>query len=389
MNIETKLVQASVKKDPSTGSISTPIYQCATFEHPGLGQSTGFDYSRTANPTRKVLEEAIASLEEGDAGFAFSSGMAALTAIFFLFKPGDHVVISDDLYGGTYRLLEQTFKQYGITASYTNTCCLDDIQAAIQDNTVALFIETPTNPLMKITDLEAVSLLAKKKGLLTIVDNTFLTPYLQKPIRLGADIVIHSASKYLGGHNDVIGGLVVTASPELSEKVGKLQNGAGGILGPQDAWLIIRGMKTLAVRMEQQQKNAIRIAEWLNQHELIKKVYYPSLASQQEQEILKKQSKGYGAMISFEVTDQALVAELLQNVKILSFAESLGGVESLITYPATQTHADMPKAYREKIGLTDLLLRLSVGIENVDDLIADLNQALEVGAKNLAAKSAL
>lgn len=387
MNIETKLVQASVKKDPTTGALSTPIYQCATFEHPGLGQSTGFDYSRTANPTRKVLEEAITSLEEGDAGFAFASGMAAITAIFFLFKPGDHIVISDDLYGGTYRLLEETFKNYGITATYTNTCCLNDIQAAITDHTAAIFIETPTNPLMKITDIEAVTKLAKEKGLLTIVDNTFLTPYLQKPILLGADIVIHSASKYLGGHNDVIGGLVVTASPELSQKIGKLQNGAGSILGPQDSWLLLRGMKTLAVRMEQQQKNAIQIAEWLNQHELVKKVYYPSLASQSDQDILKKQSKGFGAMLSFEVEDVALVAELLGNVKIISFAESLGGVESLITYPTTQTHADIPKEYREKIGLTDLLLRLSVGIENVADLIADLEQALEVSAKKLASNS--
>ena len=261
MNIETKLVQATVKKDPATGAISVPIYQNATFEHPGLGQSTGYDYSRTLNPTRKALEDAIASLEEGDRGFAFSSGMAAITSILFLFKPGDHIVISDDLYGGTYRLLEETFKNYGVTATYTDTCCINKIKEVITDQTAAIFIETPSNPLMKITDIPAVCELAKEKGLLTIVDNTFLTPYLQKPITLGADIVVHSASKYLGGHNDVIGGLVVTATPELSEKIGKLQNGAGAILGPQDSWLLIRGMKTLAVRMEKQQENAEKAAD--------------------------------------------------------------------------------------------------------------------------------
>ncbi|MGM9926853.1 MAG: trans-sulfuration enzyme family protein [Bacillus sp. (in: firmicutes)] len=386
MNIETKLVQATVKKDPATGAISVPIYQNATFEHPGLGQSTGYDYSRTLNPTRKALEDAIASLEEGDRGFAFSSGMAAITSILFLFKPGDHIVISDDLYGGTYRLLEETFKNYGVTATYTDTCCINKIKEVITDQTAAIFIETPSNPLMKITDIPAVCELAKEKGLLTIVDNTFLTPYLQKPITLGADIVVHSASKYLGGHNDVIGGLVVTATPELSEKIGKLQNGAGAILGPQDSWLLIRGMKTLAVRMEKQQENAERIANWLNKHHLVQKVYYPSLASQQEQDIMNKQSRGNGAMISFEVKNVKLVAELLKNVNIISFAESLGGVESLITYPTTQTHADIPKEYREKIGLSDLLLRLSVGIENADDLIGDLEQALLESEKSVYSK---
>ncbi|MGM9922928.1 MAG: trans-sulfuration enzyme family protein [Bacillus sp. (in: firmicutes)] len=382
MKIETKLVQAGVKKDPATGAISTPIYQNATFEHPELGKSTGFDYSRTANPTRQSLEEAIALLEEGDAGFAFSSGMAAITTVLFLFKPGDHIVISDDLYGGTYRLLEELFAQYSITASYIDTSCLDEVESAINERTAGLFIETPSNPLMKVTDLEAICKLAKKYGLLTIVDNTFLTPFLQKPIKYGADIVIHSASKYIGGHNDVIGGLVVTADEEYSEKVRRLQNGAGAILGPQDSWLLLRGLKTLAVRLERQQQNAQRIAEWLAEHELVKSVYYPGLAGHPGREIMEKQSAGFGAMIAFEVKDESIVADLLKHVKVISFAESLGGVESLITYPSTQTHADIPKEYREEKGVSDLLLRFSVGIESVTDLIEDLQQAFRCSRYN-------
>lgn len=376
MNIETQIVQAGIKKDPNTGSISMPIYQTATFEHPQLGESTGFDYSRTANPTRKALEEAIARLEEGDRGFAFSSGMAAITTILFLFKPGDHIVISDDLYGGTYRLLEETFRDYGVTASYVDTSCINDVKNAITDQTAALFIETPSNPLMKITDLQAVCSLAKEKGLLAIVDNTFLTPYIQKPLLFGADIVVHSASKYLGGHNDVIGGLVVTGSVEYSEKIAKLQNGTGAILGPQDSWLILRGMKTLALRLRQQQENAEKIAHWLESHPLVKKVFYPGLNNHPQKKTMEFQSKGYGAMLSFEVKKSSIVAEVLKNVKIICFAESLGGVESLITYPATQTHADIPQEIREEKGISDCLLRLSVGIEHVEDIIGDLNQAL-------------
>ncbi|MGN1387600.1 MAG: trans-sulfuration enzyme family protein [Bacillus sp. (in: firmicutes)] len=377
MNIETRLAQAGVKQDPQTGAISTPIYLSATFEHPEFGKSTGFDYSRTANPTRKVLEETIAALEEGHAGFAFSSGMAAITSVLFLFKPGDHLVISDDLYGGTYRLVEQVFKQYDITASYVDTSCLDEVKAAITDKTAALFIETPTNPLMKITDLKAISEIAKENGLLTIVDNTFLTPYLQKPITLGADLVIHSGTKYLGGHNDVIAGLVVTATEELSARIVAFQNGAGAILSPFDSWLLLRGMKTLALRIEQQQKNAAKIAAFLAEHELVKKVYYPGLATAADKAIIESQSCGYGGMLSFEVKNQEVVKAVLKHVNIISYAESLGGVETLITYPATQTHADIPVEIREARGVTEGLLRLSVGIENAEDLIEDLKQALQ------------
>lgn len=377
MNIETRLAQAGVKQDPRTGAISTPIYLSATFEHPEFGKSTGFDYSRTANPTRKVLEETIAALEEGHAGFAFSSGMAAITSVLFLFKPGDHLVISDDLYGGTYRLVEQVFKQYDITASYVDTSCLDEVKAAITDKTAALFIETPTNPLMKITDLKAISEIAKENGLLTIVDNTFLTPYLQKPITLGADLVIHSGTKYLGGHNDVIAGLVVTATEELSARIVAFQNGAGAILSPFDSWLLLRGMKTLALRIEQQQKNAAQIAVFLAEHELVNKVYYPGLATAADKVIIESQSRGYGGMLSFEVKNQEVVKAVLKHVNIISYAESLGGVETLITYPATQTHADIPVEIREARGVTEGLLRLSVGIENAEDLIEDLKQALQ------------
>lgn len=377
MNIETRLAQAGTKQDPQTGAISMPIYLSATFEHPEFGKSTGFDYSRTANPTRKVLEESIAALEEGHSGFAFSSGMAAITSVLFLFKPGDHLVISDDLYGGTYRLIEQLFKQYDINATYVDTGCLDQVKAAITEKTAALFIETPSNPLMKITDLKAISELAAENGLLTIVDNTFLTPYLQKPITLGADIVIHSGTKYLGGHNDVIAGLVVTASEQLSQRIVAFQNGAGAILSPFDSWLLLRGMKTLALRIEQQQKNAAKIAAFLSEHELVNKVYYPGLADQEQRAIMESQSRGFGGMLSFEVKSPEIVKAVLKHVNIISFAESLGGVETLITYPATQTHADIPVEIREARGVSDGLLRLSVGIENADDLIEDLKQALQ------------
>ncbi|WP_026694946.1 trans-sulfuration enzyme family protein [Peribacillus kribbensis] len=376
MKIDTLLVRAGIQRDPATGSISTPIYQSATFAHPELGKSTGYDYSRTANPTRAALEEAIAVLEKGHKGFAFSSGMAAITTLLFLFKPGDHLIVSDDLYGGTYRLLEEVFGHYGITASYTDTSSVENVRNSITSRTKALFIETPTNPLMKVTDLELMIGTAKEHGLLTIVDNTFMTPYLQQPIAYGADIVMHSATKYLGGHNDSVAGLVVTASEELSEKVLKLQNGAGAILGPQDSWLILRGMKTLGVRLERQQENAGRLAEWLKDHPAIQHVYYPGLNDHPEYEISSRQARGFGAMLSFTVKEKETVPAILKNLKIISFAESLGGVESLITYPYTQTHADIPEEIRQSRGVTDKLLRLSVGIENIEDLLEDLKSVL-------------
>ncbi|WP_409288725.1 trans-sulfuration enzyme family protein [Peribacillus sp. SCS-37] len=376
MKIETLLVQSGMYRDPSTGSISTPIYQSATFSHPALGQSTGYDYSRTANPTRTALEEAIAALEKGDKGFAFASGMAAITSILLLFKPNDHLVVSDDLYGGTYRILEEVFSHYGITATYVDTSSIEAITSAVKENTKGLFIETPTNPLMKVTDLKAALSFAKEKGILSVVDNTFMTPYLQRPIKFGADIVMHSATKYLGGHNDAVAGLVVTAHEELSLKMAKIHNGAGAILGPQDSWLILRGMKTLGIRLDRQQANAARIAEVLNAHPSIETVYYPGLEDHPQYELSRRQAEGFGAMLSFTVKNMELVPHILENLKVISFAESLGGVESLITYPATQTHADIPREIRDARGITDKLLRLSVGIENAEDLIEDLTAVL-------------
>ena len=375
MHIETKLVRAGIGKDPRTGAVSTPIYQVATFEHPRLGESTGYDYSRTANPTRTILEETAAELESGVTGAAFASGMAAVTAVLHLFAPGDHLVVTEDLYGGTYRVLREVLDGYGVQTSFVDTSCIQAIEAAIQPNTKAIFIETPTNPLMKVSDIPAIVALARAHGLLTIVDNTFMTPYLQRPLELGADIVLHSASKYLGGHNDVIAGLVVTREASWGERIRFIQNATGAILGPQDSWLLLRGMKTLALRMERQQSNAQAIAEWLGSQPQVEAVYYPGLPGHSGYEVNKKQASGAGGMLSFTVKDEELVPYLLENLKLITFAESLGGVESLITFPARQTHADIPEEIREKLGISNRLLRLSVGIENVDDILEDIKEA--------------
>jgi cystathionine gamma-synthase len=379
MKIETTLAHAGLCSDQTTGATSTPIYQTATFRHPALGVSTGYDYSRTINPTREAFEEVMAKLENGDRGFAFSSGMAAITAIVMLFSSGDHLIVSDDLYGGTYRVFEKVFRQFGITVSYVDTSNPATVQKAIiPAKTKAVFIETPTNPLMKITDLSAIVTLAHQEGLLTIVDNTFMTPYLQRPLELGIDMVVHSGSKYLSGHNDVISGIVVTRSPELSERIKFIQNSTGAILGPQDSWLMLRGIKTLALRMEKQQENAAQIAVWLTRNSKVKAVYYPGLPNHPGGQLQQKQSSGFGAMISFRVLDARWVAQIINRVQVITFAESLGGVETLITYPVKQTHGDIPPAVREKVGVTDDLIRLSVGIEDVHDLTADLEQALTI-----------
>lgn len=376
MKIESQLAQIGSVKEPVTGAVSFPVYQATAFRHPQLGQSTGFDYARTKSPTRAVLEEAAAQLESGDAGFACSSGMAALQTIFAYFSQGDHLIVSLDLYGGTYRLLERIMKRFGVTASYVDTNDIDGMSSLLQDNTKAVLIETPTNPLMMITDLERVCGWAKSKGLLTIVDNTLLTPYLQRPIELGADIVIHSATKYLGGHNDVLAGLIVTKGEELSKEMAILHNSIGAVLGPQDSWLLMRGMKTLALRMERHQYNATRIAEYLLGHEAIEEVYYPALKHHPGHDVQNRQSTGNTGIFSFRLKDARYVEPILRHIKLIAFAESLGGVESLMTYPAMQTHADIPEEIRKAIGVDDRLLRFSVGIEHIDDLIADLEQAL-------------
>lgn len=386
MKIESRLAQIGSIQEPVTGAVSFPIYQATAFRHPKLGESTGFDYARTKSPTRSVLEEAVAELEAGDAAFACSSGMAALQTIFAYFSQGDHLIVSLDLYGGTYRLLERIMSRFGVTASYVDTNDIDAMSERLTPNTKAVLIETPTNPLMMITDLERVCGWAKSKGLLSIVDNTLLTPYLQRPIELGADIVIHSATKYLGGHNDVLAGLIVTKGKQLSETMAVLHNSIGAVLGPQDSWLLMRGMKTLALRMERHEANATAIANYLLNHSAVEEVYYPALPHHPGHEIQNRQSSGNTGIFSFRLKDARYVEPILRHIKLIAFAESLGGVESLMTYPAVQTHADIPEEIRRAVGVDDRLLRFSVGIEHADDLIADLAQALEAAKREIEAQ---
>lgn len=375
--VQTRLAQAGNHRDPATGAVSMPIYHSTTYSHPELGHSTGFDYSRLANPTRKVLEETIADLEGGVKGFAFSSGMAAIHCVCQLLRPGDHVIISNDLYGGTYRLFEQILKPLGVSADYVDTGEEAVVESLIRSETRALFIETPTNPTMQISNLRALVEMAHARDILVIVDNTFMSPYFQQPILLGADLVVHSATKFLGGHNDVLAGLVVAKDAAVAERIYFYQNAIGAVLGPQDSWLLLRGMKTLALRMEAHDKNARELAEWLSNQSEVTKVYYPGLSSHPRREVHESQSTGYGGMISFEVADAQWVPRILQSLRLITFAESLGGVESLITFPAVQTHADIPAELRDAVGVTDRLLRLSVGIEHVEDLKGDLAHALK------------
>lgn len=383
MNIESRLAQIGSLEDPATGAVSFPVYQATAFRHPRLGQSTGFDYSRTKSPTRAVLEAAAADLESGDAGFACSSGMAALQTVFAMFRQGDHLLVSLDLYGGTYRLLEQIMTRFGVSATYVDTNDLDALESRSLPNTKAVLIETPTNPLMMITDIAKVSAWAKRKNLLVIVDNTLLTPFFQRPIELGADIVVHSATKYLGGHNDVLAGLIVAKGEALCKELAFLHNSIGSVLGPQDSWLLMRGMKTLALRMERHQANALRIAEWLREHDAIAEVYHPGLPGHPGYDIQNRQSSGHTGIFSFRMKDARTVEPILRHIRLIAFAESLGGVESLMTYPAIQTHADIPEEIRRKVGVDDRLLRFSVGIEHADDLIADLGQAIDAAQREI------
>ncbi|MCM3783297.1 aminotransferase class I/II-fold pyridoxal phosphate-dependent enzyme [Neobacillus mesonae] len=383
LKIESRLAQIGSIKEPVTGAVNFPIYQSTAFRHPKLGQSTGFDYIRTTNPTRKVLEEAAAELEAGDAGFACSSGMAAIMTIFAKFGQGDHLIISLDLYGGTYRLVERILSKNGITASYVDTNDLDALESVRNENTKAIFIETPTNPLMMITDIEKVCGWANKHGLLSIVDNTLLTPYFQRPLELGADIVVHSATKYLGGHNDVLCGLIVTKGKELSEEMAFLHNSIGAVLSPSDSYQLMRGMKTLALRMERHEYNATKVAEFLLAHPLITDVYYPALPDHPGHDIQNKQSGGNTGILSFKVRDARFVEPILRHIKLVAFAESLGGVESLMTYPAVQTHADIPVEIRDASGVDERLLRFSVGIEHIDDIVADLSSAFDAAHQEI------
>ncbi len=377
MKIETLLIHGGSTEDTLTGSVNVPIYQTSTFKQEGLGQNRGFEYARTKNPTRSALERLIAQLEEGDEGFAFSSGMAAITTVLSLLSHGDKILISDNLYGGSYRVLDKVFKRFGIMYSMVDTTNLELFKKEMNNTYQAVLIETPTNPLLGISDIEEISKIVHEHNAIVIVDNTFMSPYIQKPIQLGADIVIHSGTKYLGGHSDLIAGLVITKSPELSQRIGFLQNAMGAILGPQDSFLLIRGIKTLALRMDRHIENAQEVLKFLVNHKYVIKVFHPNLTSHQNHEISRKQAKSGGAMVSFELNQLLDVNIFLSSLRVITLAESLGGVESLISHPATMTHASYPKEHRELIGIRDNLVRLSIGIEHYQDLIDDLNDAFE------------
>lgn len=357
------------------GSVSFPIYQTATYAHPGAGQSTGFDYSRLQNPTREQVEKVVCQLEGGIDAFALSSGMAAISLLMELFAPGDHIIADCDLYGGSIRLFDNVSSKNGISFTRVN-CATENLETLITEKTRAIYIETPTNPMMNVTDIAATAALAKKHKLLLIVDNTFMSPYFQNPLELGADIVIHSGTKYLAGHNDTLAGFIVTNRADIQEKLRFLIKTTGAGLAPFDCWLLLRGIKTLAVRMEKAQENAVKIADWLKKQKAVIRVIYPGLKEHPGYKIMKKQARGFGAMLTFQTDTTERALSILSRVRLIQYAESLGGVESLITYPTTQTHADVPEEIRLKNGITPATLRLSVGIENADDLIADLQQAL-------------
>ena len=363
------------------GAISFPIYQSATFEHTAVGESSGFDYSRLQNPTRQKLEGVVASLEGGVDALAFSSGMAAITALMEIFKPGDHIITDSDLYGGSIRLFSNISEKNGITFDHIN-CNKQDVRKFITKNTRAVYIETPTNPMMNVIDIRKLSDIAHKNNLLLIVDNTFLTPYFQNPFELGADIIIHSGTKFLAGHNDTLAGFIVTSSKEISEKLRFIIKTVGSGLSPFDSWLVLRGIKTLPVRMEKAQANAKRIVEFLLTKREVKKVYYPGIAGTKAFKVCREQARGFGSMVTFEVESSALAKHILKETKLIPFAESLGGCETLLTYPVTQTHADVPEKVRLRNGITDSVLRLSVGIEDVDDLIKDISQAIDSFSQN-------
>lgn len=376
MDIESLLIHGGVDGDKTTGAVNVPIYQTSTYRQSELGVNSGYEYSRTGNPTRYALEKLISDLEGGYAGYAFASGMAAITAALMLFKSGDKVLISDNVYGGSFRVLDKVFKNFKLEYELVNTSNEKLVEEKVTDNVKAIFIETPTNPLMTITDIKKIAGIAKNYGILTIVDNTFMTPYLQKPIELGADIVVHSATKYLGGHSDLVAGLAVVNSKELAEKLHFIQNSTGGVLNPFDSWLLIRGIKTLSVRMDRHIENASYLAEFLKNHPAVEKVYYPGLEDHPGYEIHKKQANGAGAIISFVLKEGFNINEFFKGVELITLGESLGGVESLISHPATMTHASIPAEIRQKVGIVDNLIRLSVGIENKKDLVKDIEKAL-------------
>jgi cystathionine gamma-lyase len=377
MKFATKAIHAGQEPDPATGAIMTPIYQTSTYAQQGLGEHKGYEYARTGNPTRTALENCLASLENGQYGLAFASGMAAEHAILSLLNAGDHMIACDDLYGGSYRIFERIMGRYQVRTSYVTASNVQEYERAIRPETRLIWLETPTNPLLRLVDIRAVAEIAHRHNLLLIVDNTFSSPYFQRPLELGADIVLHSTTKYINGHSDVIGGAVVTNDPQVYESIKFFQNAAGGVPGPHDAWLTLRGIKTLAVRMRQHEENAHIVARFLAEHPRVEKVYYPGLASHPDHELAKRQMRGFGGMVSFQFKGTlADVDKVVRRFQLFTFAESLGGVESLVCHPASMTHGSIPREIREARGLNDTLLRLSIGIEDAEDLLADIEQAL-------------
>jgi cystathionine beta-lyase/cystathionine gamma-synthase len=377
MKFSTRAIHAGQEPDPSTGALMTPIFQTSTYAQTGLGEHKGYEYARTGNPTRTALEACLASLENGKYGLAFASGLAAEQAVLSLLNAGDHMVACDDLYGGTYRIFERILRRHNITTSYATANSIAEYELAIRPNTRLIWLETPTNPLLQLADIRAIAEIAHKHNLLLVVDNTFSSPYFQQPLDLGADIVLHSTTKYINGHSDVIGGAVITSNDEVYEAIKFHQNAAGAVPGPFDVWLTLRGVKTLALRMKQHEENTFTVANFLSEHPRVEKVYYPGLASHPDHELAKRQMHGFGGMVSFQFKGTlADVDQVVRRFKIFTFAESLGGIESLVCHPASMTHGSIPREIREARGLTDTLLRLSVGIEDVEDLLADLHQAL-------------
>ena len=383
MKFGTKAIHAGQKPDPVTGAIMTPIYQTSTFVQSAPGEHRGYEYARTGNPTRAALEANLAALEDGEFGLCFASGMGAMDAVVRLLGAGDHVVAGDDLYGGTYRLFTKVFSRFGMEFSFVDMAETSGLERVINPATRLVWLETPTNPLLKVMDIAALAEIAKASGALVVVDNTFATPYLQQPLALGADIVVHSLTKYLGGHSDVIGGAVITGNPELAEKLAFLQNAVGAVPGPQDCFLVLRGLKTLHVRMERHCENALRVARYLQDNPRVGQVYYPGLPEHPQHELAARQMPGFGGMISFELADDSLgrAVKFCAATRVFSLAESLGGVESLVEHPAIMTHASIPRDVRESYGLRDSLIRLSVGIEDIEDLLEDLEQALAAAHK--------
>ena len=376
----TRAVHAGQRPDPTTGAVMTPVYQTSTYVQEGLGRHKGYEYARTQNPTREALERNVASLEGASFGFAFGSGLAALDSTLKLLRSGDHVISGDNIYGGSHRLMERIYTQYGVTFSFVDMREIANIERAVTPATRMIYCETPTNPMMNLVDLAAVGDLAQAHGYLFVVDNTFATPFFQQPLSFGADLVLHSTTKYLNGHSDMVGGMLVTNRDDLAERLGFIQNAAGGVPGPMDCWLALRGTKTLALRMRQHDANGRIVAQWLTEQASVKRVYYPGLPSHPQHDLAVRQMRGFGGMISIELGDVARARKFAESTRVFSLAESLGGVESLIGHPASMTHASVPLAMRQEMGLTDSLVRLSCGIEEPEDLIADLEQAFRRSA---------